>query len=98
MPRKVECVFCHKKFHPKGIFSHQARCNERFIKTQEQPANTVAAQPILYSWQDMQHQRELGRKEGAEQYKQKFSDVQIKAVEAAAKAVDALAHMIGELR
>lgn len=90
--KKVECVFCHKPFHPKGIYSHQAKCNERFINAQ-----TVAPERC-FTVGDMQRERELGRKEGEERNKQRFTDVQIKALEAASHAVEAIAHMVGDLR
>ncbi len=90
-PKVVECVFCHKPFHPKGIYSHQARCNERFINAQ------AVAPERCFTVGDMQRERELGRSEGEQKYKQKFSDVQIKALEAAAHAVEAIAHMMGDL-
>lgn len=28
-PKQVECQFCERSFHPKGIFSHRARCKAR---------------------------------------------------------------------
>jgi len=51
---------------------------------------------------DLQYQRELGRKEGREEteqrYKVRYNDAQIKAMQAAAQAVEALAHLIGDMR
>jgi hypothetical protein len=91
LTRKVECVFCHKPFHPKGVHAHQARCNERFINAQ----SVEAPRP---TYDDLRRAEEKSFKDGQNSMKQRYTDVQIKALEAAAKVVDAIAHMVGELR
>jgi hypothetical protein len=93
MKPKQVCQFCEKRF--KRVKGHYAFCKVRNAPTQ---TNMLAQTPTHYTWDDLQRQREIGRKEAEEQYKRRFTDTQIKAVEAAAKAVDALAHMVGELR
>jgi len=42
--KKVECQYCHKKFHPKGVYSHRARCRRN---TPHSEAPKVAAQNLV---------------------------------------------------
>jgi hypothetical protein len=96
---KVVCTYCQKKFHKKGIKNHQRACVKRSYPNEAKSSYTTE---LTATSADLQYQRELGRKEGIKEvedrYKTKFNDVQIKAIEAASRVVDAIAHMLGDLR
>lgn len=84
----VPCQFCSRPFHSKGVKVHEKKCPNR---------NNLTSAPTTYTFSEMSRQKEESFKAGQDSMKHKFTDVQIKALEAAAKAVDAIAHMVGEL-
>jgi hypothetical protein len=96
---KVVCTYCQKKFHKKGIKAHEKFCVKR---SRSMGLDSNYTTELTATSADLQYQRELGRKEGIkeveERYRTKFNDVQIKALEATSRAVDAIAHMFGDLR
>lgn len=99
MKKKTQqCQFCKRFF--KRTASHEKFCKDK-------PSTTYAftddsdTLPRIYTIRDVQSAERAGREAGdklaMERVKQQLDSVKIKAIDAAAKAVEAIAHMMGDM-
>lgn len=96
MKKAQLCIHCKKKF--KRVKSHERFCPERLYTRQM----TQQPEPLEFKRRDLDLAERVGYDKGKKDTEQKFNvlvqGTQIKAVEAAAKAVEAIAHMMVEFK
>lgn len=89
MNRKIECEYCHGKFHKKGIRNHSVKCAKRNI-----PAQTPTTGLFAGAYGEYERGREAGRKECFAQQGERLGQL----IESVARLNNALATVIGEYR
>jgi hypothetical protein len=97
MKKKTQqCPHCGKMF--RGVKTHLRFCPERFTN------QVTTKQKREFTQYDLNLAERAGFARGKEETEKalnattKFNEIQIKAITAAAQAVDAIAHMMAELR
>lgn len=97
MKKTQQCQFCKR-------FFKRAASHERFCK--DNPRHTyipeeMSTERLIYSVRDLEGAERAGQvageKQAMERIKNRLDDVKIKALDSAAKAVDAIAHMMGDM-
>lgn len=97
MKKTQQCQFCKRLF--KRVKGHVKFCKDKPLE--QTYAFKEDEAPRIYTIHDVQSAERAGRlagdKQATERVKEQLDSAKLRAIDAAAKAVDAIAHMMGDM-